>query len=103
MAVKIVENAKVSRPSTCNAMETLLVHRDVAKDFLETLAPVMKDDAVELRGDDEARAVSAMKAADDEDWATEYNSLIMSVKVVDSLDEALDTSAASALTTRKPS
>lgn len=50
----------------------------------------MKDDAVELRGDDEARAVSAMKAADDEDWATEYNSLIMSVKVVDSLDEALD-------------
>ena len=90
MAVKIVENAKVSRPSTCNAMETLLVHRDVAKDFLETLAPVMKDDAVELRGDDEARAVSAMKAADDEDWATEYNSLIMSVKVVDSLDEALD-------------
>ena len=90
MAVKIVENAKVSRPSTCNAMETLLVHRDVAKDFLETLAPVMKDDAVELRGDDEARAVSAMKAADDEDWATEYNILIMSVKVVDSLDEALD-------------
>ena len=90
MAVKIVENAKVSRPSTCNAMETLLVHRDVAKDFLETLAPVMKDDAVELRGDDEARAVSAMKAADDEDWATDYNSLIMSVKVVDSLDEALD-------------
>lgn len=90
MAVKIVENAKVSRPSTCNAMETLLVHRDVAKDFLETLAPVMKDDAVELRGDDEARAVSAMKAADDEDWATEYNCLIMSVKVVDSLDEALD-------------
>lgn len=90
MAVKIVENARVSRPSTCNAMETLLVHRDVAKDFLETLAPVMKDDAVELRGDDEARAVSAMKAADDEDWATEYNSLIMSVKVVDSLDEALD-------------
>lgn len=90
MAVNIVENAKVSRPSTCNSMETLLVHRDVAKEFLEKLAPVMKDDAVELRGDDKARAVSAMKAADDEDWATEYNSLIMSVKVVDSLEEALD-------------
>ena len=90
MAVKIVENAKVSRPSTCNAMETLLVHRDVAREFLEMLAPVMDSDAVELRGDDEARAVRAMKAADDEDWATEYNSLIMSVKVVDSLDEALD-------------
>lgn len=89
MAVKIVENAKVSRPSTCNAMETLLVHRDVAKEFLEMLAPVMDSDAVELRGDDEARGVRAMKAADDDDWATEYNSLIMSVKVVGSLDEAL--------------
>ena len=53
------------------------------------LAPVMDSDAVELRGDDEARAVRAMKAADDDDWATEYNSLIMSVKVVGSLDEAL--------------
>lgn len=90
MAVKIVENAKVSRPSTCNAMETLLVHRDVAKEFLEMLSPVMDADAVELRGDDEARAVRAMKAADDDDWATEYNSLIMSVKVVASLEEALD-------------
>lgn len=90
MAVKIVENAKVSRPSTCNAMETLLVHRDVAREFLEMLAPVMDSDAVELRGDDEARAVRAMKAADDDDWATEYNSLIMSVKVVGSLDEALN-------------
>ena len=90
MAVQIVENAKVSRPSTCNAMETLLVHRDVAKEFLEMLSPVMDADAVELRGDDEARAVRAMKAADDDDWATEYNSLIMSVKVVASLEEALD-------------
>ena len=90
MAVKIVENAKVSRPSTCNAMETLLVHRDVAREFLEMLAPVMDSDAVELRGDDEARAVRAMKAADDDDWATEYNSLIMSVKVVGSLDEPLN-------------
>lgn len=90
MAVKIVENAKVSRPSTCNAMETLLVYRDVAREFLEMLAPVMDSDAVELRGDDEARAVRAMKAADDDDWATEYNSLIMSVKVVGSLDEALN-------------
>lgn len=89
MAVQIVENAKVSRPSTCNAMETLLVHRDVAKDFLAKLAPVMEADTVELRGDDEARGLSTMKAADDTDWSTEYNSLIMSVKVVGSLEEAL--------------
>ena len=90
MAVKIVENAKVSRPSTCNAMETLLVHRDVAQAFLKKLAPVMKADGVELRGDDEACQSSAMKAASDDDWATEYNALIMSVKVVGSLQEALD-------------
>ena len=89
MAVKIVENAKVSRPSTCNAMETLLVHRDVAQAFLKKLAPVMKADG-ELRGDDEACQSSAMKAASDDDWATEYNALIMSVKVVGSLQEALD-------------
>ena len=90
MAVRIVENAKVSRPSTCNAMETLLVHRDVAQAFLKKLAPVMKADGVELRGDDEACQSSAMKAASDDDWATEYNALIMSVKVVGSLQEALD-------------
>lgn len=90
MAVHIVENAKVSRPSTCNAMETLLVHRDVADAFLKKLAPVMEADRVELRGDDEACQVSAMGTASDEDWATEYNALIMSVKVVGSLQEALD-------------
>ena len=90
MAVHIVENAKVSRPSTCNAMETLLVHRDVADAFLKKLAPVMEADRVELRGDDEACQSNAMKAASEEDWATEYNALIMSVKVVGSLQEALD-------------
>lgn len=90
MAVHIVENAKVSRPSTCNAMETLLVHRDVADAFLKKLAPVMEADRVELRGDDEACQSSAMKAASEEDWATEYNALIMAVKVVGSLQEALD-------------
>lgn len=90
MAVHIVENAKVSRPSTCNAMETLLVHRDVADAFLKKLAPVMEADRVELRGDDEACQSGAMKAASEEDWATEYNALIMSVKVVGSLQEALD-------------
>ena len=89
MAVHIVENAKVSRPSTCNAMETLLVHRDVAAAFLKKLAPVMEADRVELRGDDEACQVSAMGTASDEDWATEYNALIMSVRVVGSLEEAL--------------
>ncbi|WP_301860001.1 glutamate-5-semialdehyde dehydrogenase [uncultured Megasphaera sp.] len=91
MAVRIVENAKVSRPSTCNAMETLLVHRDVAEDFLRRLAPVMARDAVELRGDEASCAIDkTMKAAEEADWETEYNALIMSVRVVSSLEEAMD-------------
>lgn len=89
MAVRIVENAKVSRPSTCNAAETLLVHQDVVKPFLKKLAPVLKADHVELRGDDTAQQAADMAAATEEDWQTEYNALILSIKTVASVDEAL--------------
>ena len=90
MAVRIVENAKVSRPSTCNAMETLLVHRDVAKDFFRNIGTGHERRCRRTSRRRRSPGRQCMKAADDEDWATEYNSLIMSVKVVDSLDEALD-------------
>lgn len=89
MAVRIVENAKVSRPSTCNAAETLLVHQDVVKPFLQKLAPVLQADHVELRGDDTAQQAADMAAATEEDWQTEYNALILSIKTVASVDEAL--------------
>ena len=90
MATDITVNAKVQRPSVCNAAEKLLIHRDVAAKFLPTIAQALIDHGVQLRGDDRARAiVPQIQAASDADWDTEYNDLIMAVKVVDSLDDAI--------------
>ena len=90
MAADIIENAKCSRPSVCNAAETLLVHKSVAKNCLPQIAERLISRGVELRCD--ARAKALMPGAIDateEDWSTEYNDLILSVKVVDSFDEAV--------------
>jgi glutamate-5-semialdehyde dehydrogenase len=90
MAEEICVDAKCSRPSVCNAMENLLVHRAVAEKFLPALAARMTAAGVELRGDDATRKlVPAARAATDADWDTEYLDLILSVKVVDSIDEAI--------------
>lgn len=90
MALRIALNAKTSRPAVCNAMETLLVHERVAKEFLPKMAAAMREKDVELRGDVATRAVvSDMAEATEEDWATEYDDLILSVKVVKNLDEAI--------------
>jgi glutamate-5-semialdehyde dehydrogenase len=90
-AAAIAINAKVQRPSVCNAMETLLVHRDYAAIHLPALADRFREFGVELRGCARTRElVPWVKEASDADWRTEYNDLILSVKVVDSLDEALD-------------
>jgi glutamate-5-semialdehyde dehydrogenase len=87
-AVRIVRNAKVSRPGVCNAAETVLVHRTVAERFLPALAEAMPE--VELRGDDATRAlVPNATPATDEDYGREFLDLILAVKVVDSLDEAI--------------
>ena len=91
MALNICMNAKVQRPSVCNAMETLLIHRDIAEEFLPKIARAMIDAKVELRGDDDCRKIFPdMNAATDNDWATEYNDLILSVKIVDDIDAAID-------------
>ncbi|HEX7057073.1 MAG TPA: glutamate-5-semialdehyde dehydrogenase [Bacilli bacterium] len=91
MAKKIAVNAKVQRPSVCNAMETLLVHRKFAEAHLRELADALLSEHVELRGDEQSRKlVPDMKAATEEDWATEYNDYILSVKTVENLDEALN-------------
>ena len=91
MAVKICFNAKTSRPSVCNAMETLLIHKDIAAEFLPRVAKVLTDAKVELRGDEACRAIlPEMKAATEDDWATEYNDLILSVKIVDDADAAIE-------------
>ena len=91
MAVRIIENAKVSRPSTCNAMETLLVHQNIRQALLDKLVPVMQRDAVELRGDTEARMLyeNIIHEAMPTDWETEYNALIMSIRTVSSVEEAI--------------
>jgi glutamate-5-semialdehyde dehydrogenase len=90
MAEEICFNAKVSRPSVCNAMEKLLVHREVAAQFLPAMAKRFIAAGVELRGDDATRTiVPGVKRATDEDWDAEYLDLILSVKVVDSIDEAV--------------
>lgn len=90
MATNITVNAKVQRPSVCNAAEKLLIHRDVAEKYLPILAKALTDHGVQLRGDAAARAiVPAIQAASVADWDTEYNDLIMAVKVVDSLDDAI--------------
>ena len=87
MALDIVENAKVSRPSVCNALETLLVHADIAAEFLPKLAERLE--GVELRCDEAAMRVTGGTPATEEDWAAEYGELILAVKVVAGLDEAL--------------
>jgi glutamate-5-semialdehyde dehydrogenase len=90
MAEEICFNAKCSRPSVCNAMETLLVHREAAPRFLPLLAARMKRAGVELRGCERTRAiVPSAKPARDVDWDTEFLDLVLAVRVVDSLDEAL--------------
>ena len=90
MAEAVAYDAKVQYPAVCNAVETLLVHADVADAFLPAVAARYRDAGVELRGDARARARVEMDAATDEDWTTEYGDLVLAVKVVDSLDEAVD-------------
>jgi glutamate-5-semialdehyde dehydrogenase len=90
MAVDIVVDAKTSRPSVCNAAETLLVHADVAEAFLPRAVAALRDRGVTLHADSRARQYDAdAVAVTDEDWAAEYLSLDLAVGVVDSLDDAV--------------
>jgi len=89
-AEKICFNAKVQRPGVCNAMETLLVHKDIADKFLPRMADIFKKAGVELRGCDRTRKIIDCLPATEEDWYAEYLDLILAVKIVDSMDEAID-------------
>ncbi len=92
MAERIAVNAKCQRPGVCNAMETLLVHRDVAEKFLPSVAAALRAKGVELRGDARTREVLGpdTKAATEDDWTAEYLDLILSIRVVDSLADAIE-------------
>ncbi len=91
MAISIAFNAKVQRPGVCNAMETLLVHKDIAGAFLPAMAVKYRDAGVQLKGCARTREILADAATEacEEDWGYEYLDLILSIRVVDSLDEAI--------------
>ena len=96
MAVKIVRNAKVQRPSVCNALDTVLVHSSLAPDYLPRMAEILAVDGVELRCDTKALSLLGPREdiklvpANEEDWDTEHLSLVAGVKIVDSVDEAIN-------------
>lgn len=90
MAAEIIFNAKTSRPSVCNAIETVLVHEKIAEKALPAIAARLREKQVELRGDDRTRAILPETVpASEADWETEYLDYILAVRVVDSLDEAV--------------
>jgi glutamate-5-semialdehyde dehydrogenase len=96
MAVRIVDNAKVQRPSVCNALDTVIVHSEIASGYLKRIADLWTETGVEMRCD--LRAASLLGPRDglsivpaqDEDWGTEFLSLTAAVKIVDSMDEAIE-------------
>jgi glutamate-5-semialdehyde dehydrogenase len=91
MALEICYNAKVQRPGVCNAMETLLVHQEVASSFLPPVAEKLQEEGVELRGCPRTRHILPdVKEATEEDWYAEYLDLILAVRVVDDIGEAID-------------
>ena len=91
MAVRIAVNAKCQRPGVCNSMETLLIHKDIAPRFIPEGLKALFERGVELRGDETVRALfPSAKPASEEDWETEFYDLILAVKVVDSLEAAMD-------------
>jgi glutamate-5-semialdehyde dehydrogenase len=88
-AIEIAVDAKIQYPAACNAIETLLVHQDIAPQFLPKVAEALQNHQVELRGDEITRQFINISLATEEDWQTEYSDLILSIKVVESLEAAI--------------
>ena len=89
-AVRIAVDSKTQNVAVCNAMETLLVHKDIAASFLPAMLPAMQEKNVRLLGDEAVQAIIPVEAATEEDWATEYLDYTLSIRVVDSLNAAID-------------
>ena len=92
MAAEIIENAKTSRPSVCNAAECMLIHRDIAEKALPVIAERLRGKHTVIRGDARVQAIlsGACEAATQDDWGREYGDYIIAARVVDSIDEAID-------------
>ena len=89
MAVRIAVDSKAQNVAVCNAMETLLVHREIADPFLRLLKPAMDARGVRLLGDEAVQTIIPVEKANEEDWRTEYLDYVLSIRVVDGLDEAI--------------
>ncbi|MCF7854965.1 MAG: glutamate-5-semialdehyde dehydrogenase, partial [Candidatus Pacebacteria bacterium] len=91
MALRIIQNAKCQRPGVCNAAETVLVHADIADEFVPKMADMLTTEKVELRGDERfCELVPNANPATEDDWYTEYLDMILSVRIVNSAEEAVD-------------
>ncbi|MBW4537382.1 MAG: glutamate-5-semialdehyde dehydrogenase [Pleurocapsa minor HA4230-MV1] len=88
-SIKIAVDAKTHYPAACNAIETLLVHQNIAQEFLPQIAQALNAEGVELRGDEATRKIIEAKPAQEHDWQTEYSDLILAIKIVDSLETAI--------------
>ncbi|WP_319421300.1 glutamate-5-semialdehyde dehydrogenase [Pleurocapsa sp. FMAR1] len=88
-AIKITVDAKTHYPAACNAIETLLVHQDIAAEFLPQIAKALEAEGVQLRGDEAASKIIDVRLADEHDWKTEYSDLILAIKIVDSVETAI--------------
>ena len=89
-ALPVIVNAKTQRPSVCNAMETLLIHQQIAPECIASVFPALRAKGVEIRGDERVQALDpSVLPAVQEDWSTEYGALILSVSIVDSLEDAI--------------
>lgn len=89
-AISITVDAKTQYPAACNAIETLLIHQDIASEFLPKIAQELMAHNVQLKGDKLTQNYIEIEAATEEDWKTEYSDLILSIKIVESLEEAIE-------------
>ncbi len=88
-AIKITVDAKTHYPAACNAIETLLVHQDIAEEFLPQIAEALETEGVQLRGDEATRKIIDATPVKEHDWQTEYSDLILAIKIVDSVNTAI--------------
>ena len=89
LAIKVALDSKIQYPAACNSIETLIIHKDKASEFLIKAMPIFKDKNVQLKGDERAVSLGIQVSADEEDWGKEYLDLILSVKIVDNIDDAI--------------
>ena len=90
LGIKVALDSKTQYPAACNAIETLLIHKDIAKEFLSKAIPIFDSKKIELRGDAKSVSLGVKLSADSQDWGTEYLDLILSIKIVDNLNDAID-------------